>query len=91
MKQNLRTVAFAMGVCLLCGSTGIAFAAGKGAVPADYGAAKGEHFHPKGKMPSEHAINILEALRKMLPFSDTRDFDEEKKRFIAAPNSWLRQ
>ena len=57
----------------------------------DYGAAKGEHFHPKGKMPSEHAINILEALRKMLPFSDTRDFDEEKKRFIAAPNSWLRQ
>ncbi len=88
MKQNIKTAAFAMGVCLLCGSTGIAFAAGNEALQADPGTAEGEHFHPKGKMPSEHTIKILEASRKTLPFSDTRDFDEEKKGFIAAPDSW---
>ncbi|MBT8134297.1 MAG: hypothetical protein KJO03_07280, partial [Gammaproteobacteria bacterium] len=47
-----------------------------------------EHFHPKGKMPSEHTLKVLESARKELPFSDTRDFDEEKKGFIAAPDFW---
>jgi alkyl sulfatase BDS1-like metallo-beta-lactamase superfamily hydrolase len=46
------------------------------------------HFHPKGKAPSEHTLRVLEQSRKALPFSDTRDFDEEKKGFIAAPESW---
>ena len=50
--------------------------------------AQTEHFHPKGKPPSEHTLKVLEAARKTLPFSDTRDFDEEKKGFIAAPESW---
>ena len=48
-----------------------------------------EHFHPKGKPPSKHTIEVLENARKGLPFSDTRDFDEEKKGFIAAPKSEL--
>jgi alkyl sulfatase BDS1-like metallo-beta-lactamase superfamily hydrolase len=47
-----------------------------------------DHFHPKGKPPSKHTIAILEASRPTLPFSDTRDFDEEKKGFIAAPDFW---
>ncbi len=46
-----------------------------------------EHFHPKGKPPSKHTIAVLEQARTTLPFSDTRDFDEEKKGFIAAPKS----
>jgi len=46
------------------------------------------HFHPKGKPPSEHTLKVLEASRGTLPFSDTRDFDEEKKGFIAAPDFW---
>jgi alkyl sulfatase BDS1-like metallo-beta-lactamase superfamily hydrolase len=50
-------------------------------------AAQTEHFHPKGKPPSEHTLKVLEASRATLPFSDTRDFDEEKKGFIAAPKS----
>ena len=50
--------------------------------------AAGEHFHPKGKPPSEHTLKVLKAARATLPFSDTRDFDEEKKGFIAAPESW---
>jgi len=51
-------------------------------------AAEPGHFHPKGKLPSEHTLKILEEARTTLPFSDTRDFEEEKKGFIAAPESW---
>jgi alkyl sulfatase BDS1-like metallo-beta-lactamase superfamily hydrolase len=50
-------------------------------------AAQPTHFHPKGKPPSKHTIALLEQAKKTLPFSDTRDFDEEKKGFIAAPKS----
>ena len=50
--------------------------------------AQTEHFHPKGKPPSEHTLKVLSDARATLPFSDTRDFDEEKKGFIAAPESW---
>ena len=46
------------------------------------------HFHPKGKPPSEYTLKILEAAKSSLPFSDTRDFDEDKKGFIAAPEFW---
>jgi len=47
-----------------------------------------EHFHPKGKQPSEHTLKVLEQARGTLPFSDTRDFEEDEKGFIAAPESW---
>jgi linear primary-alkylsulfatase len=50
-------------------------------------AAEDKHFHPKGKPPSEHTIAVIEKARSTLPFSDTRDFDEEKRGFIAAPAS----
>ena len=51
-------------------------------------AAETGHFHPKGKPPSEHTLKILEEARSTLPFSDKRDFAEEEKGFIAAPDSW---
>ncbi|MEP4768898.1 MAG: alkyl sulfatase dimerization domain-containing protein [Roseibium sp.] len=41
------------------------------------------HFHPQGKAPSEYTLRILEDARKTLPFSDTQDFDEQKKGLIA--------
>jgi len=41
------------------------------------------HFHPKGKAPSVHTIAALEAARAELPFSDTRDFDEQARGLIA--------
>ena len=50
--------------------------------------AQTEHFDPKGKPPSVHTLEVLKQARTTLPFSDTRDFDEEKKGFIAAPDSW---
>jgi alkyl sulfatase BDS1-like metallo-beta-lactamase superfamily hydrolase len=48
--------------------------------------AETEHYHPKGKMPSKHTIAVIEQARSALPFSDKRDFEEQKKGFIAAPS-----
>ena len=42
-----------------------------------------EHFHPKGKPPSEHTLKVLNEARESMPFEDTRDFDEARKGFIA--------
>ena len=47
-----------------------------------------DHFHPKGKAPSQYTLEVLEQARKTLPFDDTRDFDEQEQGFIAAPESW---
>ena len=69
-------------------ANGITFLTVLAVLTAGAAIAQTEHFHPKGKPPSEHTLKVLEAARKTLPFSDTRDFDEEKKGFIAAPESW---
>jgi len=44
-----------------------------------------DHFHPKGKPPSKHTIDVIKQARSALPFADKRDFEEQKKGFIAAP------
>ncbi|WP_390591536.1 alkyl/aryl-sulfatase [Simiduia litorea] len=44
-----------------------------------------DHFHPKGKAPSEFTKHKQAALRQSLPFTDQRDFDEQSKGFIARP------
>ncbi|MGR3661401.1 MAG: alkyl/aryl-sulfatase [Paracoccaceae bacterium] len=49
----------------------------QGAAPMD------GHFHPKGKAPSKFTLDVLEEARKTLPFSDTTDFQEQEKGFIA--------
>jgi alkyl sulfatase BDS1-like metallo-beta-lactamase superfamily hydrolase len=46
------------------------------------------HFHPKGTEPSIETIGIIETARNTMPFSDQRDFEENKRGFIAAPESW---
>ena len=58
-------------------------------VPADTSASPAvaaDHFHPKGKPPSEHTKKILSDARAGLPFDDDRDFEEYKRGFIAAPD-----
>ncbi len=50
-------------------------------------AAEIKHFHPKGKPPSKYTIEVIKKARATLPFADKRDFDEQKKGFIAAPDS----
>ena len=42
-----------------------------------------DHFHPKGKAPSEHTLKVFEEARKTLPFSDRKDFEEWERGFIA--------
>jgi alkyl sulfatase BDS1-like metallo-beta-lactamase superfamily hydrolase len=42
-----------------------------------------EHFHPKGKAPSKHTLEVLKQARGGLPFADKRDFEEQKKGLIA--------
>jgi alkyl sulfatase BDS1-like metallo-beta-lactamase superfamily hydrolase len=48
-----------------------------------------DHFHPKGKRPSEHTLRIFEEARTTLPFSDRQDFEEQQKGFIARPESGI--
>jgi alkyl sulfatase BDS1-like metallo-beta-lactamase superfamily hydrolase len=62
-----------------------ALAASGEAVLSDPGAAHRKHFHPKGKGPSAATIELWLKNKGALPFDDTRDFDEAKKGFIAAP------
>jgi alkyl sulfatase BDS1-like metallo-beta-lactamase superfamily hydrolase len=42
-----------------------------------------EHFHPKGKPPSQFTLELLQRAKGTLPFADQRDFEEQKKGLIA--------
>lgn len=44
-----------------------------------------EHFHPKGKLPSESTRVFQAEQRSTLPFEDERDFEEHSRGFIAKP------
>ncbi len=81
MKRVLKIITFLN--CFLIAAW--AHAAGGGQVLSDPNATKGLHFHPQGKMPSEHTRQLQQVQRDTLPFSDRRDFDEAKRGFIAAP------
>jgi len=67
--------AFAFAGALL-GETGPARA--QGGPPIQEG-----HFHPRGKVPSEHTLAVLKAAQDALPFADTKDFEEFNRGFIA--------
>ncbi|MFD2201334.1 alkyl/aryl-sulfatase [Shivajiella indica] len=45
-----------------------------------------DHFDPKGKGPSKHTLAVWENWKNSLPFDDKRDFEEQQKGFIAAPD-----
>ena len=68
-------------------SSSIAAAAGKGGGNLEY-VDPDQHFHPQGKPPSTHTLEVIKEHSAALPFSDKRDFDEAKKGFIAEPESW---
>ncbi len=70
-------------------AVGAAFAVA-GNLVFDEGAARAQqpaplkgHFHPKGKAPSKFTIDVLKQSKATLPFADKRDFEEQKKGFIA--------
>ncbi len=66
----------------------VAMAAGGGGGEIQY-ADPTQHFHPKGKPPSEHTLAVLNAARESMPFEDKRDFDEARKGFIAPLDSMV--
>jgi len=54
-----------------------------GKAVADPALPAADHFHPKGKPPSEFTREVLRKARASLPFGDTRDFEEQKRGLIA--------
>jgi alkyl sulfatase BDS1-like metallo-beta-lactamase superfamily hydrolase len=59
------------------------------AMPASTAVVAEDHFHPKGKRPTEHTLRVFEEARKTLPLSDRQDFEEQEKGFIARPESGI--
>lgn len=57
--------------------------AGEGAAHAQESVPLEGHFHPKGKAPSPFTLETLKRAKTKLPFADKRDFEEQKKGFIA--------
>jgi len=74
---------FTLATAVLIGQLGgTAMVAGSPALAAEI-----EHFHPKGKPPSKYTVEVIEKARATMNFADKRDFEEQKKGFIAAPDS----
>jgi alkyl sulfatase BDS1-like metallo-beta-lactamase superfamily hydrolase len=73
-------------IAIFSGFGCMAYAASGGGVLTDPGAMEGKHFHPKGKMSSKFTVEKQNKLRQQMPFGDKKDFEEQKKGFIAAPN-----
>ncbi|MGD8733947.1 MAG: alkyl sulfatase dimerization domain-containing protein [Gammaproteobacteria bacterium] len=63
--------------------TANALAAGGGEVKASDPT---KHFDPKGKLPSAFTVEAQKQQRAILPFQDERDFEEQERGFIAAPD-----
>ena len=64
-------------------------AAGGGGAPAPEAVDPTQHFHPKGKPPSKHTLEVFKKARETLPFDDTKDFEEAEKGFVAPLNSMV--
>jgi alkyl sulfatase BDS1-like metallo-beta-lactamase superfamily hydrolase len=69
-------------VCLVAG---FATLGAFGSAVAQEVSVPAEHFHPAGKMTSSFTLEIREGLKATLPFDDKRDFEENQRGFIAAP------
>jgi len=67
---------------LICGVCTHAFAAGGGEIVKSD---PSKHFDPKGNPPSKYTIEQRNKNKTILPFEDKRDFEEQKRGFIAAP------
>ena len=80
MKNHLTSLLLT--AVLICAIGSGAFAAGGGGIVA---ADPSTHFDAKGKTPSTYTLELQKELRTTLPFEDTRDFEEARQGFIAAP------
>jgi alkyl sulfatase BDS1-like metallo-beta-lactamase superfamily hydrolase len=81
-----KTLTVTVAIAIFSGFGFMAFAAGGGGAVTDPGAMEGKHFDPKGKMPSKFTVEMQNKWRQSLPFDDKREFEEQKKGFIASPD-----
>lgn len=79
MSEHRKSLKLVLAIALGSTVSSTTFAADAGSVPAHV------HFDSKGKAPSSFTVEQQNGLRKSLPFSDRRDFEESKKGFIGAP------
>jgi len=82
MRMKSTVSAACITALILCAGGTVLGAGGGGVVRSD----PTKHFDPKGKMPSPHTVERQQQLRKSLPFEDRRDFEEQQRGFIAAPD-----
>jgi alkyl sulfatase BDS1-like metallo-beta-lactamase superfamily hydrolase len=82
----IKILAVTAAIAIFSGFGCMAFAAGGGGAVTDPGAMEGKHFHPKGKMPSKFTVELQNKWRQSLPLDDKKDFEEQKRGFIAAPD-----
>jgi alkyl sulfatase BDS1-like metallo-beta-lactamase superfamily hydrolase len=68
---------------------GAANAAGPASGSLPYAESSDRHFHPKGKPPSKHTLEVIRKARQSMPFADRRDFEEAEKGFIAPLKSMI--
>ena len=81
------TALLVISLALLVSVAGSANAAGAASGSLPYAESSDQHFHPKGKPPSEHTLEDIRKARETMPFADKRDFEEAEKGFIAPLNS----
>jgi len=65
------------------------YAAGASSGGLPYAQSSDQHFHPKGKPPSKHTLEVIKKARETMPFWDKRDFEEAEKGFIAPLKSMI--
>lgn len=70
-------------------TAGPACAAGAATTALPYAESVDKHFHPKGKLPSEHTLKVIKKARETMPFADKKDFEEAEKGFIAPLDSMV--
>jgi len=91
MKIDLKLLYFTFSSLCMFSSPMLLQAAGGGSSTLPYAESPDEHFHPKGKLPSEHTLKVIREARKRMPFSDKQDFEEAEKGFIAPLKSKIIQ
>lgn len=80
-----KTLNIALAITLGSGLCPAVFASAAPVAPVTQTSTASGHFDSKGKMPSSYTRALQKELRQSLPFADTRDLEDAKKGFIAAP------
>ncbi|UCH72961.1 MAG: MBL fold metallo-hydrolase [Rhodospirillales bacterium] len=82
-QRGFKLAVLALSLVLVASFAEITAAAGPGSDTLPYADSPDQHFHPKGKPPSEFTLEVIRKARETMPFADRRDFEEAERGFIA--------